>query len=185
YMAYADGDLSLDSGEAQEIGWNNPPEVNDEKSYEKVELYLAYLLTIPGLPTLYYGDEIGLTGAADPDNRRMMRFDAELRPAENRMLQEVRKIVKLRRTHSALRYGDFQTLGATENCFVYLRADLNERLLVVLNKSEQPQIVRIDLPKFYQVEKAVDVMTGREYTMTNHHLVLTIPAIGWQVWKIE
>ena len=101
------------------------------------------------------------------------------------MLEEMSKIVKLRREHSSLRYGDFHTLLATENCFVYLRTDMNERIVVALNKSAQPQPVHVDFPQFYQVKKAVDVMNGQQYALSNHSLSLTIPAIGWLVLSME
>ncbi|MCK7525308.1 MAG: alpha-amylase family glycosyl hydrolase [Ignavibacteriales bacterium] len=78
YMAYADGDLEINDGRAGDVAWNNPPKVDNPSSYEKLKLHLAYLLTIPGVPIIYYGDEIGMTGAADPDNRRMMRFGNQL-----------------------------------------------------------------------------------------------------------
>ncbi len=77
YMAYADGDLEINDGRASEIAWKNPPKVDHPSSYDKLKLHLAYILTIPGVPVIYYGDEIGMTGASDPDNRRMMRFDNE------------------------------------------------------------------------------------------------------------
>ena len=81
-MAYADGDLEINDGRAGDIAWNNPPKVDNPSSYEKLKLHLAYLLTIPGVPIIYYGDEIGMTGAADPDNRRMMRFGNQLNEHE-------------------------------------------------------------------------------------------------------
>ena len=40
-------------------------------------MFLAFNFTIPGIPVIYYGDEIGMTGANDPDNRRQMRFDLD------------------------------------------------------------------------------------------------------------
>jgi glycosidase len=185
YMAYADGDLELNSSEAVEIGWSNPPEVNYESSYEKVKLYLTYLMTIPGVPTLYYGDEIGMSGAADPDNRRMMRFDDELNHLEKKMLSDVSKIIKLRRKHSALRYGDFQTLFANENCFVYLRSDMNERILVALNKSEQAQNITVEFQDFYQTKNAFNIITGQEIAITDDRLSLNISPIGFSVLKIK
>ena len=49
----------------------------------KVAEMIAFIGTIPGVPVIYYGDEIGMPGAGDPDNRRMMRFDnlSERKPA--------------------------------------------------------------------------------------------------------
>src|ERR1035438_10863023 len=86
--------------------------VKKESSYQKLELYLAYLNSIPGIPIIDYGDEIGMTGAGDPDNRRMMRFGSDLTPWEKNTLIQVRKIINLRKDHPALRYGDFLTLKA-------------------------------------------------------------------------
>jgi len=185
YMAYTDGDISLSDGDAAETGWSNPPEVDYEESYEKNRLYLAYLLTIPGLPTLYYGDEIGMTGAADPDNRRMMRFGEQLTQAERKMFREVSRLVKLRREHSALRYGDFQTLYADQNCFAYLRSDFNQRILIALNKGEQPQAIELELPGFYGSEKAQNLLSGEEIAVSGGRFMATVPALGWVVLEIR
>ena len=50
FMAYADGDISLNEGDAAEIGWDNPPKVDHKSSYDKLKLYISYLMTIPGIP---------------------------------------------------------------------------------------------------------------------------------------
>ena len=132
FMAYADGDISLNEGNAAEIGWENPPEVDNKSSYDKLELYLSYLLTIPGVPIIDYGDEIGMTGAADPDNRRMMRFDPELSAREKGNLKKCQRPYKSQEENSALRYGDFYTLKADKNIYAFVRSDLNDRILVVV-----------------------------------------------------
>ena len=186
YMALADGDLKLDTPNASEIGWSNPPQVDHPESYEKAKLYLTYIFTIPGVPTLYYGDEIGMTGASDPDNRRPMRFNGQLSADEKKMLHDVRNIVRLRREHSALRHGDFQTLLADQNCFVYLRSDMNERILVALNKSSKPRQVKIVFPKLYLANSAVDLVNGEKIsTKNNHQMELDIPPTGYMVFKIS
>jgi glycosidase len=185
YMAYTDGDISPGDGDAKEIAWSNPPQVDHEESYHKALLYLAYQFTIPGVPTLYYGDEIGMTGADDPDNRRKMRFGADLTPAEKRMLQDVKKLVQLRRRHSALRYGDFQTLYADASCFAYLRSDFYERILTALNKSGQPQTIEITLPPFYGAKNARNLISGEDFPVNAQRTSLEIPANGWVVLMIE
>ncbi len=185
YLAFADGDLSLDSPDAQEIGWKHPPQVDHAESYQREKLYLAYLLTIPGVPTIYYGDEIGMSGAADPDNRRMMRFGKNVKPAEKEVFRDVSKLIKLRREHSALRHGDFQVLHADQNTFVYLRSDLNERVLVALNKSEQPQEIAVNLPKFYELTIARDLLSGQKMKISENNLLLNIPRIGWQILEVN
>lgn len=185
YMAYADKDLSLGDANSVEIGWNSPPQVDHEESYRKVLLYQAYLFTTPGVPTLYYGDEIGMTGAADPDNRRMMRFGVNLNPAEKSMLRNIKKLVQLRRRHSALRYGDFQTLYADENCFAYLRSDFHQRILVALNKSSQPQTIQLTIPAFYETKRIRDVITAQETDVVDNRIIINIPPTGWVFYRLE
>ncbi|RMF61285.1 MAG: hypothetical protein D6748_02035 [Calditrichaeota bacterium] len=184
YMAYTDGDISLDEGNTAEIGWNHPPEVDHPESYRKAALYLAYLLTIPGIPTIYYGDEIGMTGASDPDNRRMMRFDDQLSDYEKEMFQMVKELIHIRRHHSALNYGDFLTLFADNNVFAYLRSDVNERILVVINKSQNPQTVQLKLPSVYQLQQATDLSSGEEFSVSDSELTITLAPVSWRVMHV-
>jgi cyclomaltodextrinase / maltogenic alpha-amylase / neopullulanase len=185
YMAYADGDIELGSPDAGEISWTNPPQVDNESSHDKLVLHLAYILTIPGIPILYYGDEIGMTGAADPDNRRMMRFDDELNDWELETLDAAIKMVNFRKDHSALRYGDFQTLAADENNYIYLRSDGQEKILVALNKSESTQNIKINLPDFYNFQSAIDLITGEKEIQFNNSFEFEIPPIGFRIFKLE
>ena len=146
---------------------------------------MAYLLTIPGVPVIYYGDEIGMTGAADPDNRRMMRFNDELHQNEKANLKEISKLVHFRKNHSALRQGDFFTLLADDHCYAYIRSDMNERVLVVLNKSEVTQNIQLSTPRMYNLTEAVDLSDGNSYSIINDELNLDVPAIAWQLFKLN
>lgn len=185
YMAYADGDLELSQWSAIEEGWNNPPKVDDPESYEEAELYYAYMNTIPGLPVIYYGSEFGMTGASDPDNRRMMRFGGELSEYEKEMLEDVSGIINLRKEHPALRYGDFMTLQADENIFAYVRSDMNERLLIVLNKSDDEQTVEYELPAIYELTKAEDLTSGEETELSDGSLKLSVGGKSWRVFSLK
>ena len=185
YMAYADGDLAINDGRAGDFAWNNPPKVDDPKSYDKLKLHLAYILTIPGIPIIYYGDEIGMTGAADPDNRRMMRFDEELNENEKQTFEDVAKLINLRKEHSALRYGDFLTLQADENIYAYLRSDMNERILILINKNPDQQKVEFTLPGFYKYSKATDLVSGKEYEVKNNKLDPSVDGLGFLILNLE
>lgn len=181
YMAYADGDLEINDGRASDFAWNNPPKVDYPSSYEKLKLYMAYLLTIPGVPVIYYGDEIGMTGASDPDNRRMMRFGNQLNDYEKRTLREVRKLVNIRKQHPALRYGDFLTLQSDENIYAYLRSDMNERVLTILNKSKDAQKVILTIPSVYSAKNAFDLESSNKYKIDKNNFVIEIPSTGWKI----
>ncbi len=185
YMAMADGDLEINDGRAIEFAWTNPPEVDHASSYDKLKLHLAYILTIPGVPVIYYGDEIGMTGAADPDNRRMMKFGDELDENEQQTFKDVSKLIHMRKEHSALRYGDFLALRADENIYAYLRSDMNERILVVLNKSEVEKIVNLKLPDMYNLNKAQNLLTGKVFDIKDNNFTLNVDKMSYLILKLE
>lgn len=185
YMAYADGDLEINDGRAAEIAWTNPPKVDNPSSYEKLKLHLAYILTIPGVPVIYYGDEIGMTGASDPDNRRMMRFDNDLNEFEKQMFKDVSKLIHIRKDHSALRNGDFLTLQADKNIYAYIRSDMNERILVILNKSEKEQQINLTLPSIYNIRIAEDLISGDTVQIVNIVVSLNVKGVGYQIIKLN
>ena len=185
FMAYADGDLAINDANSIEIGWNNPPKVNNKSSYEKERLYLSYLLSIPGIPTIYYGDEIGMTGAADPDNRRMMRFGNQLSNYERENLVEVRKLINLRKMNPALQYGDYFSLQADKNIFAYIRSDMNERILVVMNKNQEKEEVNLGLPVYYCITKLVDLLSGENIDVINNKSTISVKGIGYRFFKLE
>ena len=185
YMAYADGDLAINDGRAGDFAWNNPPKVDDPKSYDKLKLHLAYILTIPGVPIIYYGDEIGMTGAADPDNRRMMRFGYDLDKNEIQTFEDVSKLIHIRKEHSALRYGDFLTLQADENIYAFIRSDMNERVLTIVNKSSEIQKLELTIPAMYGVIKSKDMVTGKEFSVNDNIIRLDIDASKYFILKLE
>ena len=185
FMAYADGAVKLQGVDTREMAWNNPPTVRNPESYKKAALYYAYLFTIPGLPVIYYGSEFGMTGADDPDNRRMMRFGDALTMHEKEMLAQTQKIVKIRNNHSALRYGDFYTLRADTIAYAYLRADMNERLLVVLNKKESEQNFEFRLPALLGSKELIDIVNGERIAVKGNTVSMKVTGVHWRVLKIQ
>ena len=185
FMAFADSDLDISQWSASEVGWNNPPAVDNPANYNKAKLYYAYMNTIPGLPVIYYGSEFGMSGASDPDNRRMMRFGSELSKNERNMLEDVRKIINTRKNHPALRYGDFLTLIADESIYAYIRSDMNERILIALNKNENPRKLKLEVPQFYNIKTAVNLVGNEELNIVNNKLEIELDGIGYKILLLK
>jgi glycosidase len=185
FMAFADSDLDISQWSASEVGWNNPPAVDNPANYNKAKLYYAYMNTIPGLPVIYYGSEFGMSGASDPDNRRMMRFGSELSKNERNMLEDVRKIINTRKNHPALRYGDFLTLIADESIYAYIRSDMNERILIALNKNENSRKLILEVPQFYNIKTAVNLVGNEELNIVNNKLEIELDGIGYKILLLK
>jgi cyclomaltodextrinase len=166
-MALLEGDITL-ADDPQARAWREPKiMVDDSSTYKKERLFLTYLLTVPGIPIIYYGDEIGITGAGDPDNRRMMRFSNFLNAEEYQQLKQVSKLIHIRKKHTALRRGDYLPLYCDQNVFIYSRGDCQERLLIVLNKGDQEKEVKISLPQWLTGNKVISLINNKEKEIIN------------------
>jgi glycosidase len=137
FMSYADGTLSFDTPwmEYKRIGWKQTIEVQDSLAYRKMAMFNAFNLTIPGIPIIYYGDEIGMAGAGDPDNRRMMRFK-NLKKQEAALQKEIGSLIQVRTKNLALVYGDFTIEENTTTKLKYTRRYFDNQVGITLNKED-------------------------------------------------
>lgn len=131
FITYAGEALEFGEDE-KEAGWNRDIRVENPKGYAKLHQLIAFMWTIPGIPVLYYGDEFGMPGAGDPDNRRLMRFD--LNEYENECLEITKAITKLRKEHLALQFGDIYDICADGKMMHYRRKYFDDEVIVVFNK---------------------------------------------------
>jgi len=126
-----------------------------------------------------------MTGAADPDNRRMMRFDNYLNEYEKQTLKDVSRLTHIRKDHSALRYGDFLTLQADKNVYAYVRSDMNERILVILNKSENEQLINLNLPEIYNLSTATDLFTDDTFRINENIISFNVKGIDFRILRLN
>ena len=101
---------------------------------------MVVLMTWPGAPTIYYGDEAGLAGWTDPDNRRTYPWGHE----DREMLAFFRALAGLREDIPMLRRGSVKPLCAGYGYIAYARFDADTIAIVALNNTERP--VLLDLP---------------------------------------
>jgi cyclomaltodextrinase / maltogenic alpha-amylase / neopullulanase len=148
FISYAGGDLDF-SEDALQVGWEREVGVGDPTGYKKLSALTAFTLTIPGIPVIYYGDEIGLPGANDPDSRRPMQFE-NLSADQEQVKAMVKKLTRLRHRNLALVYGDFNTLKITDDTYAFSRSYFENRVLVIFNRSNESRAITIDLPAWYR-----------------------------------
>ena len=145
FTSYAGASL-LFKEDAKVAGWTREITVGDKRGYLSTALLFAFNMTIPGLPVIYYGDEIGMPGGNDPDSRRMMRFE-DLSEEELALLDKVQKLANFRRTSMPLIYGDFEALLVDDLTYGYCRSYFDQIAIVAMNKSSKPKSITFDIPE--------------------------------------
>jgi neopullulanase len=119
-----------------------------------LKLAFGLTLTLRGIPELYYGDEIAMTGGGDPENRHDFpggwtgdannAFSAAGRTAEQQALFAfVQSLLRLRREHPALADGRLWHLWSDESAYIFVRESEQERILVAFNNSGKAREFRI------------------------------------------
>ncbi|MCR4673021.1 MAG: glycoside hydrolase family 13 protein [Lachnospiraceae bacterium] len=125
------------TGRTREMG---PEAANEGVSEAVMREAVLIQMTWPGSPAVYYGDEAGVCGWTDPDDRRTYPWGHE-----NLNLLEFHKAaIALHREHSALRAGSFKMLGGEGGVMAYCRFNREESVIVAINNEEFE--VSVDIP---------------------------------------
>ena len=107
---------------------------------ETGKLATLLLLTFPGAPSIYYGDEVGLRGGLDPDSRRSFPDQADW---DLDVLRCHKALIGLRRTRISLRVGEYRFLGADRQTYVFARIYEGDVLIVAVNAADD--VGKLDL----------------------------------------
>ena len=96
-------------------------------------------MTWIGAPTIYYGDEAGLCGFTDPDNRRTFPWGNE-----DKELQAFHKeVIRIHKEEKPLKKGSIKLLASDENLLAYGRFEADEQIVVVVNNSDELRTVTV------------------------------------------
>jgi glycosidase len=126
----------------------------DSDSMARLRLAFGLNLTLRGIPQLYYGDEIGMAGGGDPDNRRDFpggwREDAKnafredgRTPGQQQIFVFVQNLLRVRREHPVLSEGRQWDLLSDDSAIVFLRESDEEKVLVAFNRSKSARELRV------------------------------------------
>ncbi|MGM0420288.1 MAG: alpha amylase N-terminal ig-like domain-containing protein [Bacillota bacterium] len=174
------------------------------KARFRLSMFLQF--TYPGSPMIYYGDEIGMEGGEDPDNRRTMIWEDRgyVEPDEE-IKDYVINLIQLRKDESALRQGSIQLIE-TDNDQVYgfLRDTERETLLVLLNNTEEeislklsesdlnPGFSKIGLDDFSEIEEIKleksayrDIYQNRNHFVTSNKITVRLPALDGSIIRLR
>lgn len=155
-----------------------------EKNIDKAVFREAVVIqmTWMGAPTIYYGDEAGVCGFTDPDNRRTYPWGRE----DKEMISFHRDLISLRNRHPVFRTGSIKMVDSDYNFLAYGRFDRNEQILVIINNNDTP--VHKDLTVWeigttrsgimktvFSTDKNGYNMGGEQYSLKCGILDITVP----------
>ncbi len=184
FITLAGGDMPLGWYDDKAPGWHREIVVGDMyKGHSGLQLLKAIISTVPGVPCIYQGDEYGVPGANDPDNRDMMTFQCE-NDYQTKQLDATKALLHARRGSMPLMYGDMRTLYVDDAVWVFLRHYMGEWTMVALNIRYDAANVTVALPEFAkcgELKVAVATDGGQAKCLDEGRIELTIPARGYVV----
>ncbi len=142
----------------------------------KTYLGLILQFTYVGTPAIYYGDEYGMQGGADPDDRRT--FDWARGNMKDPAVALTHKLVSIRNRYAALRTGSYLTLLTDDAHHIYAfgRLDATHRLAVVLNNGNDTQAVSVPAYRLSMIDgsRVTDLLTGERFHVSDGKLTVRI-----------
>ncbi len=183
----------LDSHDTQRLLWTLTPgaettadkeqnAANVAEGKQKVRLASLIQFSLPGAPSVYYGDEVGVTGDDDPDDRRTYPWADLGGSPDASLFSHYQSLATLRRNNNALTVGDFHILLADDaaDTVAYGRKTGSQAAIVALNRSSQARTLTIPLAGYvpdgyvFNALYGVGNSAGASFTVSGGQLVVTL-----------
>lgn len=140
----------------------------------RMKLAMAFQFTYMGVPYIYYGDEVGMTGGNDPLCRGCMIWDEEKQDKEILNLYKV--LINIRKENSALIYGNYKNLYLEDNVILFERKFNSESIVVAINNNDSDKIV-----KLIESGNAVNLLSGEKEELKD---ILKLKAMEFKIFKM-
>ena len=150
-----------------------------------VKLATLLLMTFPGTPSIYYGDEIGLDGGTDPGSRKAFPWDES--EWDQDLYETTKSLIALRRDHSALRSTVIERVHPPHGqsgpmLSIFARGDASERILVAVNAGEDTELA--SLPLTEDTDEFELLWGTASVTIGENHARISVPPRSGAVWRV-
>jgi alpha-glucosidase len=148
---------------------------------------VVFQMTWPGSPTIYYGDEAGLCGWTDPDNRRTFPWGSE----DKNLLGLHKALIAMRQELPVLKHGSVEFLWNEYGVLSFARWNNAEQMAIAINNNNEPKKINMPVWKMGVLNGKMKCLLstangtatdgGPEYTVKNGRVSIEIPAYGSMV----
>jgi len=154
------------------------PSAQETEAKARLRLAVLFQMTFPGSPTVYYGDEVGVTGGEDPRNRATYPWEDEGGDPDEALLEDFQELIALRNETDVLRRGSISApLYTDDNMIVLSREYEGVHAITAYNNDTERQEVTVDLPDGWEGTAFTDALTGESVVADGGTLTLTVPAL--------
>lgn len=150
---------------------------------KRLKQAMAFLMTVRGVPSVYYGTESGFSGGHDPLNREMMQFD--VRPDLKKTMQD---LTWIRNYSDALRNGAQREMWQDDDVYAFSRATDDEEVIAVFHNGTNESSRRIPLRKESELSNGtvlVDALSGREFTVKDRALEVKLDPLTPVILQVK
>ncbi|WP_040210510.1 glycoside hydrolase family 13 protein [Clostridium polynesiense] len=128
-----------------------------EGDVKRMKLAVALQYTYIGIPYIYYGDEIGMEGGADPDSRRCMVWEDENQNKE--LFNFYKKLNYIRKNNKALVHGNYKNMFKKDNILAFKRETKLENLYIAINNNYEEKNLKVDFSEGFDLyeEKEIEI----------------------------
>lgn len=154
---------------------------------KRVKMIMGMIMTMPGVPCLFYGDELGVQGYGDPFCRSSFPWDSmdEVDPNAE-MRSWIKDLIKLRKSSKAFSVGEFNYVYRIGNTYAYIREYNDEKYIILTNFDNSPKDIRLDAARYGVTGLTAMLSTdysNSEYESCDGIFFIKIPAQSFVVFK--
>ncbi|MGI6525885.1 MAG: glycoside hydrolase family 13 protein [Caldicoprobacterales bacterium] len=148
---------------------------------KRLENVVLLQMTLPGVPSVYYGDEVGLQGYDDPFNRTTYPWGKE----NKKVFSIYKRMINLRKEHSIFVKGDFEIIYMYQSCFAFARYDKKKLIVVSVNMNTEKQVfTRLDLARFHP-SHAINLGTHNSIPMSDGIIVYDLAPLSYRIIEVD